>query len=119
MDRNFVNVILLGIAFMLIFTAFQTGGMIQVCLSSLYVCSLSFTFNYVMQQTVVDSIHLEDPTYTANGYTSLCIIYAAFALANWIAPSTVIITGPKLAMVFGGVTYWYDSYHRFFNQIIN
>ena len=55
----------------------------------------------------MDSIKQDDPSYeSANGYTSLCIIYAAFALANWIAPSTVIITGPKLAMVFGGVTYW-------------
>lgn len=60
------------------------------------------------QQTVVDSIKEDDDNYkSANGYTSLCIIYAAFALANWIAPSTVVITGPKLAMVFGGVTYWF------------
>jgi len=29
-DRKFLNVILLGIAFMLIFTAFQTMGNIQV-----------------------------------------------------------------------------------------
>ncbi|CAG2101577.1 unnamed protein product [Medioppia subpectinata] len=85
MDRNFVNVMLLGLAFMLIFTAFQTGGMIQ--------------------QTVVNSIHSRDNSYTANGYTSLCIIYAVMAVANWIAPSVVVITGPKLAMVFGGATY--------------
>ncbi|XP_054155072.1 UNC93-like protein MFSD11 [Oppia nitens] len=85
MDGKFVNVILLGLAFMLIFTAFQTGGMIQ--------------------QTVVKSIHQEDSSYTADGYTSLCIIYATLAIANWFAPSFILITGPKFAMFIGAIIY--------------
>ncbi|CAG2162297.1 unnamed protein product [Oppiella nova] len=85
MDRQLINVVLLGLAFMLIFTAFQTGGMIQ--------------------QTIVDSIHTDDTSYTADGYTSLCIIYAVLAIANWLAPSVIVITGPRLAMFVGAITY--------------
>lgn len=29
-DRNLLNVFVLGLSFMLLFTSFQTGGMIQV-----------------------------------------------------------------------------------------
>ena len=112
MDRNFINVILLGIAFMLIFTAFQTGGMIQVGIWSIN----SMQWPITLQKTVVDSIKEEDTSYqSADGYTSLCIIYASFALANWLAPSTIILIGPKLAMVFGGVTYWWE--HSTIGQI--
>lgn len=31
MDRRLINIVMLGIAFMLIFTAFQSCGLIQVC----------------------------------------------------------------------------------------
>lgn len=30
MDKNFINILILGLSFLLLFTAFQTGGMIQV-----------------------------------------------------------------------------------------
>jgi len=59
----------------------------------------------MIQQTVVDSIKKDDTSYKADGYLSLCVIYAAFALANWIAPSTVLLTGPRIAMVLGALTY--------------
>lgn len=39
MDHQFTNVVLLGISFLLIFTSFQTGSMIQVCiLDSQIIC---------------------------------------------------------------------------------
>ena len=44
--------------------------------------------------------------YNASGYTSFFIIYGVFALANWIAPSLVILLGPRLSMIVGGLTYW-------------
>lgn len=40
-----------------------------------------------------------------NGYTSLCIVYAVFSMANWVAPSIVSFFGPKMAMILGALTY--------------
>ncbi|KAJ1527680.1 hypothetical protein ONE63_007639 [Megalurothrips usitatus] len=85
MDRAFLNVILLGFGFMFVFTAFQTMGNIE--------------------QTVLDSIHKDDPSFTGNGYTSLSVIYAVFALCNWSAPSIISVIGERAAICVGAVTY--------------
>ncbi|XP_077526950.1 UNC93-like protein MFSD11 isoform X3 [Haemaphysalis longicornis] len=85
MNVRMYNVVLLGFAFMFIFTAFQTGGLIQ--------------------KVVLDSIHYEDPSYTGDGYISLAVIYAVFAISNWLAPSVITFLGPKYTMLFGAVTY--------------
>ncbi|KAF2897951.1 hypothetical protein ILUMI_08226 [Ignelater luminosus] len=84
-DKNFINVILLGFGFMFVFTAFQTMGNIQ--------------------KTLLESIKKDDDSFNGDGYTSLAIVYAVFAVLNWLAPSVISLFGPKVAMVFGGVTY--------------
>uniref|UniRef100_V5H393 UNC93-like protein MFSD11 n=1 Tax=Ixodes ricinus TaxID=34613 RepID=V5H393_IXORI len=76
------NVILLGFGFMFVFTAFQTGGLIQ--------------------KIILDSIQAEDPTYTGDGYVSLAVIYAVFAISNWISPSIITFLGPKYTMFSRG-----------------
>uniref|UniRef100_A0A6G1SDH1 UNC93-like protein MFSD11 n=1 Tax=Aceria tosichella TaxID=561515 RepID=A0A6G1SDH1_9ACAR len=86
MNANLLNVILLGIAFHLLFFSFQTSVFIQ--------------------QTVVNSFRTRpDSNFTGDGYVSLCITYAVFALANWLAPSVIAITGVKYGMFFGAITY--------------
>ncbi|KAK4876681.1 hypothetical protein RN001_009187 [Aquatica leii] len=85
MDRKLLNVILLGFAFMFVFTAFQTMGNIQ--------------------KTMLESIHNEDNSFNGDGYTSMAIIYAVFAVFNWLAPSVISLGGPKLAMLYGAITY--------------
>lgn len=85
MDRKFLSINILGIAFMLIFTAFQTMGNIQ--------------------QTVIKSLKLDDPTYYGDGFTSLAIVYGAFAVANWLTPSVISVIGPKVTMIIGGTLY--------------
>lgn len=84
-DKRFVNVLLLGLAFMFVFTAFQTMGNLE--------------------QTVLNSISLDDPNFTGTGYVSLCIIYAVFAISNWLAPVLITLTGPRIVMLIGAVTY--------------
>ncbi|XP_028129940.2 UNC93-like protein MFSD11 [Diabrotica virgifera virgifera] len=85
MDRSLRNVMLLGLAFMLVFTAFQTMSNIQ--------------------QTITDSIVKDDPTYDGDAYYSQAIIYGFFSLFNWSAPSVVSIIGPKFSMFLGGTVY--------------
>ncbi|KAK3851429.1 hypothetical protein Pcinc_041918 [Petrolisthes cinctipes] len=84
-DRTTINVGLLGLAFMLVFTSFQTQGN--------------------MQQVVIKSIQAEDPSFLGSGYISLAVVYAVFAFFNWLAPSCLSFLGPKLTMIVGGVTY--------------
>lgn len=79
------NVIVLGFSFMLVFTAFQTNGIIE--------------------QTIIKSIQKDDPSFQGDGYTSLAIIYASFAAANWAAPSIVSLIGNKIAMIAGAAAY--------------
>uniref|UniRef100_A0A0K8UD49 UNC93-like protein MFSD11 n=1 Tax=Bactrocera latifrons TaxID=174628 RepID=A0A0K8UD49_BACLA len=85
MDLKFVNVIILGFGFMFVFTAFQTMGNIE--------------------KTILDSIAKEDTNFTGDGYTSLAIIYTTFSLCNWLAPSFISFTGPRVAMLVGSLTY--------------
>ncbi|XP_030750879.1 UNC93-like protein MFSD11 [Sitophilus oryzae] len=84
-DKGFINVLMLGLAFMLVFTAFQTWGNIQ--------------------KAMIDSIKSDDPNFNGNAYISLAIVYVFFALFNWTAPSVISLIGPKFAMLIGGITY--------------
>ncbi|GAB6020258.1 DUF895 domain membrane protein [Chamberlinius hualienensis] len=83
--QKFVNVILLGLAFMLVFTAFQTSGMIE--------------------QMVLDSFSKEHEEFTGSGFASLAIVYVVFAAANWIAPAIISIITAKWSMIIGGIIY--------------
>lgn len=85
MDQRLVNVIILGFGFMLLFTAFQTMGNIE--------------------QTVINSIKTDEPTFNGDGYTSLAVIYALLSISNWITPSVLSKIGPIIAMLLGAFTY--------------
>ncbi|XP_071493100.1 UNC93-like protein MFSD11 [Diadema antillarum] len=76
----FYNVVILGLSFLLLFTAFQTCGMVQTDI-----------LNHAGLHGV--------------GYNSLAIIYAVFAFANWIAPSVVALLGAKWSMLASAVVY--------------
>jgi hypothetical protein len=66
-------------------------------------CTVTLIF---FQKTILDSIRQEDNTFEGDGYTSLAVIYAVFALCNWLAPSIISISGPRIAMIVGAITYW-------------
>ncbi|XP_051572280.1 UNC93-like protein MFSD11 isoform X2 [Myxocyprinus asiaticus] len=82
-DIRTYNVVILGIGFLLIFTAFTTCGNIE--------------------QTVVKS--LNNTTFSGSGYHSLGIIYGVFSFCNLLAPTIVAITGPQLTMFLSGILY--------------
>ncbi|KAJ8317966.1 hypothetical protein KUTeg_003057 [Tegillarca granosa] len=85
-DVRLYNIIMLGVAFMLLFTAFQTTSMAE--------------------KSVLDSAKNDsNGTFNGDGYTSLSIIYVVFSVANWIAPPFVTVVGPKLTMFIGGTMY--------------
>ncbi|XP_059609661.1 UNC93-like protein MFSD11 isoform X2 [Phlebotomus argentipes] len=85
MDRGLVSILVLGISFMFIFTAFQT------------MCNI--------EKTVLSSITHESNDFSGDGYVSLAIIYGSFAICNWIAPSVVTLIGPRSTMLIGSLTY--------------
>ncbi|KAJ7992441.1 hypothetical protein DPEC_G00278590 [Dallia pectoralis] len=82
-DRRTYNVVILGLGFLFIFTAFTTCGNIE--------------------QTIVKS--LENDTFTGSGYHSLGIIYGVFSFANLLAPTVVTIIGPQISMFLSGMLY--------------
>ncbi|KAF4074005.1 hypothetical protein AMELA_G00249630 [Ameiurus melas] len=82
-DIRTYNVVILGIAFLLLFTAFTTCGNIE--------------------QTVVKS--LDNATFSGSGYHSLGIIYGVFSFANLFAPSVVAVIGPQFTMFVSGILY--------------
>ncbi|XP_077412486.1 UNC93-like protein MFSD11 [Vanacampus margaritifer] len=81
--KKMMNVIVLGVAFMFIFTAFQTCGNIE--------------------QTVIKSFN--STTFHASGYTSMAVIYGVFSASNLLAPSVVAVAGAQLSMFFSGLLY--------------
>ncbi|XP_065066006.1 UNC93-like protein MFSD11 [Rhopilema esculentum] len=82
----FYNVIVLGLCFMFVFTAFQTSSNVQTP---------------VLNSIVRDGKKIFD----GKGYTSLSIIYAVFSVANFIAPPIVSVVGPRVALLLSGLTY--------------
>ncbi|CAF1214416.1 unnamed protein product [Adineta ricciae] len=89
MDNRFINVVLLGLAFMILFTAFQATGMIS--------------------QSVLEGVKNETVNGTSfhgSGYISMAILYSFFALTNVFAPAIVSILGPSVSMFLGGSTYF-------------
>ncbi|KAM6245451.1 UNC93-like protein MFSD11 [Porphyrio hochstetteri] len=82
-SKKLFNIILLGISFMFLFTAFQTCGNIA--------------------QTVITNLNNTD--FHGSGYTSMSIIYGVFSASNLVSPSVVAIAGPQLSMVLSGVFY--------------
>ncbi|NWI87523.1 MFS11 protein, partial [Pitta sordida] len=81
--KKLFNIIILGVSFMFIFTAFQTCGNIA--------------------QTVITNLNNTD--FHGSGYTSMSIIYGVFSASNLISPSVVAIVGPQFSMVVGGIFY--------------
>uniref|UniRef100_A0A8C2X3V8 UNC93-like protein MFSD11 n=1 Tax=Cyclopterus lumpus TaxID=8103 RepID=A0A8C2X3V8_CYCLU len=77
------NVLILGVGFLFIFTAFTTCGNVA--------------------QTVVKS--LQNDTFSGSGYHSLGIIYGVFSFANLLAPTVVAVVGPKITMFLSGLLY--------------
>lgn len=64
-----------------------------------------FPISILLQKVILDSINKDDETFTGNGYISLSVIYAVFAIFNWLAPPVISMLGAKIAMLYGGVTY--------------
>lgn len=54
---------------------------------------------------MLQSIRTEDPNFTGEAYTSLAIVYAVFATCNWLAPSYISVTGPRVAILTGACCY--------------
>ncbi|XP_062586951.1 UNC93-like protein MFSD11 [Saccostrea cucullata] len=86
-DVRLYNIIVLGVAFMLLFTAFQTASMAE-------------------QSVLASEKKNTNGTFTGDGYTSLSIIYVVFSAANWIAPPIVAVLGPKFTMFVGSILYF-------------
>ncbi|NWU58584.1 MFS11 protein, partial [Dromas ardeola] len=82
-SKKLFNIIILGVSFMFIFTAFQTCGNIA--------------------QTVITNLNNTD--FHGSGYTSMSIIYGVFSASNLVSPSVVAIVGPQLSMVISGIFY--------------
>ncbi|XP_015227572.1 PREDICTED: UNC93-like protein MFSD11 isoform X1 [Cyprinodon variegatus] len=82
-DRRTYNVVILGVGFLFIFTAFTTCGNVE--------------------QTVVKS--LKNSTFSGSGYHSLGIIYGVFSFSNLLAPTVVTVIGAKLTMFLSGLLY--------------
>lgn len=82
-DRRTLNVVILGVGFLFIFTAFTTCGNVE--------------------QTVVKS--LQNDTFTGSGYHSLGIIYGVFSFSNLLAPTVVAVIGAKMTMFLSGILY--------------
>lgn len=82
------NVWLLGIAFCLIFSGFNTT-----------------TTNLIMESAARPGSAGYVEGFTGNGFISAAIVYGVFTLANWVAPSAVALMGPRMTMIVGASVY--------------
>lgn len=96
MDWKLINVVLLGLAFMLLFTAFQTASMSAKYVTTSIKKDLKETTN-LTEEEIESTI--------GDGYISNSVLYAVFSLANFIAPSIVKIFGHKASMFVSALSY--------------
>ena len=54
---------------------------------------------------MLESVKKEDASFTGDGYTSLAIIYAVFAVVAWVSPSVVAILHAKKALFISALFY--------------
>lgn len=79
------NMMFLGVIFMFLFTAFFTMSNLE--------------------KTFLVSKRMDDPSYTGDGYVSLCILYISFAIFMWFVPSIISLVGPRIALTIGACGY--------------
>jgi len=84
LKKMLINVIVLGMSFLLMYTAFQT-------------------MNGILQNVIDGYIHYHPSAEPVNGLVSLGIFYFVAAIANWITPAIMVFTGAKMAILIGGL----------------
>jgi len=84
------NIFMLGLCFFLVFAGFNTMGQTQALIYS-----------------SADSTG-EIPGFSVNGLVTNGIVYGVFAFASWIAPSIVVMTGPRICMIIAALTYLFN-----------
>ncbi|CAF4190929.1 unnamed protein product, partial [Adineta steineri] len=87
-NRHLINVILLGLAFMLLYTAFHATTMLA-----------QSVFEGIKNETI------NGTNFEGGGYISLGIASACMAIANIFAPVIISILGPSISMFMGGTTF--------------
>jgi len=96
MNWQLFNVIFLGLAFMLLFTAFQTASMSAKFITDSIKRDLNMTTN-LTQGEIDESI--------GDGYISISVVYAVFALSNFFSSAIVKLFGHKAAMFVSALAY--------------
>jgi len=84
------NILVMSIAFMMVFTGFNTMSGIQTMIFKSATTPNSGGY--------IDGFH-------GDGYICAAVIYAVFSVASWLSPSAVAFKGPKVAMIVAGVMY--------------
>ena len=89
------NVLLLSIAFMLIFTGFNTMAGVQVYQSSLNYkdCYTSILQTLVFRSATTPGSGGYVDGFHGDGYICAAVNYAVFAGVSWLGPSVVAIKG--------------------------
>jgi len=88
-----LNIFLLGLCFCLVFTGFNSMGQNQALV---YASAENITAEN--NQTI----------FRVNGLTTSGITYGVFAFVSWLAPSIVVVLGPRVSMILAALTYLFQ-----------
>lgn len=83
--REEINVVVLGLAFMVLFSSFNTLENIL--------------------KPFLSSVHSDNPTFTGDGFIAISIIYVAFAAFLWLAPLVLTRIKTTTALLIGTIGY--------------
>lgn len=89
MYREQLNMIVLGLAFMTLFSSFNTMENIE--------------------KPFLATVRTEDPAFTGDGYVALSILYITFALFLWFTPSALTKIGNRMALIIGTAGYCFNT----------